>query len=82
MLGLCKSLKHTDQAMAYARDMMEASSSISMSGGFIFKLSIGMHTGAAQVSETSRKEAPRCVCCYNDKHWGCTSKWNLKEGST
>ncbi|GAX76579.1 hypothetical protein CEUSTIGMA_g4025.t1 [Chlamydomonas eustigma] len=46
--GLGKSQNHTKKAMSFARDLFEASATVCMSGGFTFKLAIGIHTGAAQ----------------------------------
>jgi hypothetical protein len=48
--GLSRAPDHIHQAMAFAKELIKAASAIEMAGGLRISLSIGLHTGSAQVS--------------------------------
>ena len=47
--GLSKAPDHIHQAMAFAKELIKAAETIEMAGGLRIALSIGLHTGSAQV---------------------------------
>ena len=49
LTGLSKAPDHIHQAVAFAKELIEAAASIKMAGGLKISLAIGLHTGSAQV---------------------------------